>query len=55
MYMIGMGITVGVYLAVLLCQNLTLLIVLFFISGVACGIRLSLGYVYMMEFVPAEN
>ena len=41
-----------VYAAVLLCTNVYFLIVLFFLSGIFVGIRMSMGYVYMMEFVP---
>jgi MFS family permease len=51
-YMISMVCGTVVYGAVLLCTNVYFMIVLFFLSGIFVGIRMSMGYVYMMEFVP---
>jgi MFS family permease len=38
------------FVLVIFCQSLTFMIVLMFISGCIMGVRLNLGYVYMMEF-----
>jgi len=46
--------TVVTYVGVLLCKNLQWMIVLMNVSGIWSGIRMSLGFVYMMEFIP-EN
>jgi MFS family permease len=38
------------FVLVIFCQSLTFMIVLMFVSGCITGVRMSLGYVYMMEF-----
>ena len=55
LYLVGMIATVVTYGAVLICTNLTFMIVLMFFSGIWTGIRMSMGYVYMMEFLPSSH
>lgn len=43
------------FVAVIFCTSLNLMIALMFISGLITGIRMSLGYVYMMEFCAESN
>jgi MFS family permease len=50
--MLGMVATVLCYTGVLLATDVNWLIVLQLLGGFATGIRMSMGYVYMMEFLP---
>jgi MFS family permease len=54
-YMLGMVMTVLCYTGVLLATNVNWLIVLQLLGGFATGIRMSMGYVYMMEFLPQSH
>ena len=40
----------AVFAGVFFCKNLNFMITLMFFSGLVTGVRMSLGYVYMMEF-----
>lgn len=54
-YLGGMVLTVVVYTGVLLSNSVNFLIVLQLFGGIATGIRMSMGYVYMMEFIPTKT
>jgi MFS family permease len=51
LFVIGMWMTVFTYLGVLITHSINTVTVLMFFYGVANGMRNSLGYVYMLEFV----
>ena len=43
------------FLGVLVTKNLYLMTALMFISGMICHIRMVIGYVYCMEFIPEKR
>jgi MFS family permease len=51
LYVVGMWLTVVIYFGILLTHSIVTTIVLMFFYGVANGMRNSLGFVYMLEFV----
>ena len=55
LYNVGQLITLVTFAIVLACKDLNVMIVLWFFSGLATGIRMSMGYVYMQEFVPLKQ
>ena len=54
-YTIGLGISVITYTAILLINDINIMYLLLGVYGLASGLRVSLGYVYMMEFVPDSS
>jgi MFS family permease len=51
LYVIGMWLTVSIYVGILTTHSITTATILMFWYGMANGMRNSLGYVYMLEFV----
>jgi len=53
-FIIGTILGVFNYIGVIFCQNLTVMTLLFGMNGFIMSMRESLGYVFMMEFVPVK-
>ena len=55
LYLPGHALTLLVYILLFYCKSINYLIFLQFLGGFATGIRLSLGFVYMCEFVTTDK
>lgn len=53
-FVIGLMLAVVNYIGVIFTTNLTVMTCLFAMNGFIMSIRESLGYVYMMEFIPIK-
>lgn len=51
-YLISSGLSVFVYLGLILSSNLTLSTIFFFMLGLCCVGKSNLCYVYLLEFIP---
>ena len=54
-FLAGMVVQCAVYFGVLFTRHLNVMIGLMFVSGLVTGVRMSLGWVYMMEFVSNKH
>ena len=54
-FVVGMVLQVLVYFGVIFARSITFMTVMLGISGLINGVRNTLGYVYMMEFVSERH
>ena len=55
LFLLGIYLDLVYYIGIYLCHNLNLMYVLLFLFGCTCSLRVQVGFVYMMEMIPAER
>jgi MFS family permease len=53
-YLISLGVSVGVYLGLILSNNIYLTMAMFFLLGLATPGKSNIAYVYLLELVPTD-